>query len=94
MFTLDALTEMSEEQLLACLLPMERAVHYLPCLVVNPAAVKMLRDGKSVQDYSADGWVGCVRLHDEEAHFIGLGAIQPDGVLVTKRLLAFDSSSE
>ena len=94
MFTLDALAEMSEEQLLDCLLPMERAVHHLPCLTVNLATVKMLREGKRIENYSADGVFGCVRLHDESAHFIGLGDLQSDGALTTKRLLAFDPSFE
>ena len=87
MFTLDALVQMSEEHLDACLLPMERTVSHLPCLVLEPDRVKKLRNGQVIDDCVASSLIGSVRLHDETAHFIGLGDLLSDGKLLAKRLL-------
>lgn len=95
MFTLEALAEMSEAQLLDALLPMERAVHHLPCLTVSHEMVGQLRDGKCIERHAFQAdFSGCVRLHDPDAQFIGLGELKPEGGLVTKRLLAFNASLE
>ena len=93
MYTLDALAEMTEDQLLACLLPMERAVHHLPIIIINQTGVQKLRDGKSLEQEDLLDNIGCVRLYDENGAFIGLGESLPGGVLMTKRLLAFNSRS-
>ena len=87
MYTLDELTAKSEEDQLLCLLPMDRAVQYLPKITLNPTEVHVLRQGKVIGDYDAKGLTGCIRLYENDAQFIGLGELQADGLKV-KRLLA------
>lgn len=91
-YTLDELQAKTQEQLLDCLLPMERAVDYLPVTVLSPSEVIALRQGKVIQGKVPAASMGCVRLHDEAGCFIGLGQ-QVNGALVVKRLLTEQSVS-
>lgn len=89
MYPLDTLLGLSSDRLHQCLLPVERAVDYLPRLTLDDEAVFALRQGKTVQaaavGYSTDG----VRLYNKEAQFIGLGEWESQNVLKVKRLLGF-----
>lgn len=87
MLTIDDLQLKSAEQLIACLLPMERAVSYLPRLVITSDAAHDLRQGKTVDGVESAGITGCVLLYENDLHFIGLGELQATGHLKVKRLL-------
>lgn len=87
MYTLEELHEKTQPFLTSCLLPMERAVNYLPQLTLNSASVLALRQGKIVSNINTDEVNGYVRLYDEDHAFIGLGELQAD-VLKVKRLLS------
>ncbi len=87
MYTLDELTAMTTEQLLQCLLPVDRAVDYLPRIVLDDDAVHALRQGKLITLPESTDSTGCVRLFDNNAQFFGLGEWDAIGVLKVKRLL-------
>jgi len=90
MYNLEELQEKTSEQLLACLLPMERAVRTLPHLTLNADEIILLRQGKILSSLAfdlIDNLSGCVRLYNEAAQFIGLGDLQSSGVLQVRRLL-------
>lgn len=92
MYNMDDLQNKTATQRLACLLPMERAVSYLPVLVLNAEEILVLRQGKILTDKMNPNLnSGCIRLHDEEARFIGLGELQLSGVLTVKRLLTSEA---
>ncbi len=90
MFTVDDLKNQSDdEQRMLCLLPLDRAVSYLPRLALSEDAAQALRQGKIVNQIG-DGLVaGCVRLYQNDIDFLGLGELQDNGVLKVKRLLSF-----
>lgn len=89
MFTIDELKDKSEEQLLSCLLPLDRAVDYLPRLALNQEVVQALRQGKTVNEIGEGLTAGCVRLYENDNQFIGLGELHATGILKVKRLLNF-----
>jgi tRNA pseudouridine55 synthase len=89
MFTVDDLKNQSDEQRMSCLLPLDRAVSYLPRLVVSEDAAQALRQGKIVNEIGDGLAVGCVRLYQNDVDFFGLGELQDNGVLKVKRLLSF-----
>ncbi|MDP1603653.1 MAG: tRNA pseudouridine(55) synthase TruB [Legionella sp.] len=89
MYSLDELTSKNSEELLNCLLPLERAIDYMPVLQINDDEVIQLQQGKTLQ-YEHEQAVSCIRLRDMMDNFIGLGEVTDDGVLKVKRLLATD----
>lgn len=89
MYPLDALAVMSQTSLHQCLLPMERAVDYLPSLILHDDDVFALRQGKTVYIMETRDWTVGVRLYNNESQLIGLGEWESAGVLKVKRLLGF-----
>lgn len=87
MYTLDELDCKSVAQLFDCLLPMDRAVNYLPSLNLDHEAVQALRLGKIINQQALAGASGCYRLYGPELQFVGLGDMSSDGVLKVRRLL-------
>ncbi|WP_347252583.1 tRNA pseudouridine(55) synthase TruB [Legionella sp.] len=87
MYTLDELQQKNTAELIDCLLPMERAVNYLPRLNVSVEEVSTLRQGKRLNRANQEELKGCIRLYHNDC-FIGLGEISA-GNLSVKRLLAF-----
>ena len=87
MYTLDELMEKSSESLMQCLLPVERAIDYLPEFTLPDEAVHALKQGRAIQ-HLPDSMhaTGSVRLYDNTMQFIGLGEWD-SGVLKPKRLL-------
>ncbi len=88
MYTLEELDASSHEQLQQCLLPVDRAVNYLPEIDLDQEAVQALRQGKTVSGLAdfMDSPEG-VRLYDPEGQFIGLGEWCAAGVLKVRRLV-------
>ena len=86
MFGLDELKAMSPEQLQGCLLPVDRAVNYMPKLTLDGDAVHALRQGKTVSMPESIDSTGCVRLYEQGSLFMGLGEWDA-GILKVKRLL-------
>lgn len=86
MYGLDALAAKTPESLLQCLLPVERAVDYLPALVLDDDVALGLKQGKSIHMPNAIDASGCVRLYEQNNAFIGLGEWD-SGFLKPKRLV-------
>ena len=89
MYPLDTLQNMSLEHLHQCLLPVERAVEYLPRLLLDDDAVFALRQGKTVPATFVSDSAQGVRLYDKNNQFIGLGEWESSGILKVKRLIGF-----
>ncbi len=91
MYTLDDFQKMSISQRMDCLIPMDKAVDYLPKIILANDELTKIRQGKIVTDKIDDELIDCVRLYDEKLEFVGLGERQINGDLKAKRMLAFIS---
>lgn len=89
MYTLEELEDMSFGQKLECLIPMDKAVDYLPKIFLQESEVARLRQGLSVPGKLSELTADCVCLYDEHLQFIGLGEQDIRGDLKPKRLLSF-----
>lgn len=89
MYTLDELHEMTLAEKLDCLIPMDKAVDYLPLITLSDDEVVVIRQGRVIINKINNDEVNCVRLYDERAQFIGLGECSNNGDLKAKRLLSF-----
>lgn len=87
MYTLDDLQQQAMTELRSYLLPMERAVNYLPLIQLDAVELLALRQGKAIKG-KENGLRGEVRLYYQD-EFIGLGELREEGDLSVKRLLAF-----
>ena len=85
--TLERLEALPATQRLACLLPVDCLLSSLPELLLEPDLVRRLVNGQRGQ-IESPGSPGCVRLYDLNRRFLGLGELQPEGRLVSKRLVA------
>ncbi len=70
-----------------CLLPVDSLLSSLPELLLEPELVRRLVNGQGGQVESPEQ-CGCVRLYDLNRRFLGLGEIQSEGRLVSKRMVA------
>ena len=86
MYTLEDLSAKSSQELTDLLLPMERAVAYLPVCVVDATQETDLYNGKIIELEEVVE-AGCVRLYSGINNFIGLGDINTDNQLTVRRLL-------
>ena len=74
------------------LLPMETAVVGMPAVYIDDMSANFLRHGNPVQAYNAPS-EGSVQVFvgedetDEQAEFIGVGAINDDGLVAPKRIV-------
>ena len=92
MYSLQALTDMSPDERLQCLLPEERAVHGYPIIILKPEQIQKMHYGQTVMldaDESSE-CSGLVRLRDINNVFIGLGDLNVTGELKVKRLVVMD----
>ena len=85
--TLERLEALPTEQRLACLLPVDCLLSSLPELLLEPDLARRLVNGQWGRIESPES-SGCVRLYDLNRRFLGLGELQPEGWLVSKRLVA------
>lgn len=86
MFGLDALSQMSQDELLQLLLPVDRAVNYLPKVTLNEEQIVALRQGKTIQSIQPIDSFSDVRLYSIDNQFIGLGQWETSTILKVKRL--------
>lgn len=89
MYTLNDLEDMTLEERISCLVPMDRAVDYLKPIVLLDDEIVTIRQGKLVNKGLDVEEKNCVRLYDERSQFIGLGELHTNGDVKAKRLLAF-----
>jgi tRNA pseudouridine55 synthase len=89
MYSIEELEAMTLMQKLECLIPMDKAVVYLPSVTLLDNEVVAIRQGKEVIKKMEIGHTQCVRLYDEKSQFIGLGEYILNGVLKAKRLVSF-----
>ena len=87
MYTLDELLAKSPELLRECLLPVDRAVDYLPILTVAEDVAHALKQGRTIILLDALNNTSAVRLYDQADQFIGLGEWDISGRLSPKRML-------
>ena len=85
--TLERLEALPAEQRLACLLPVDCLLSSLPELLLEPDLARRLVNGQWGRIESPES-SGCVRLYDLNRRFLGLGELQSEGRLVSKRLVA------
>ena len=89
MYSLDELSAASEEDLLSYLLPIDRAIDYLPKIVLSEDEVKMLYQGRILEQVLPISSASpVVSLYTTENVFIGLGDISCPMQLKAKRLLS------
>ncbi|MFT4058804.1 MAG: tRNA pseudouridine(55) synthase TruB [Legionella sp.] len=88
-YTLDELESMSLVERIACLIPMDKAIDYLPSMVLADDEVWAIRQGRVVNKNLDVEGMNCVRLYNESTQFIGLGEFSTTGILKAKRLLAY-----
>lgn len=87
MFSIDELELMSAKQRLNCLIPMDKAVEYLPAITLSNEETIAIQQGKILRKDST--FSGVARLYNEKDLFIGLGEFLLDGTLKAKRLVAY-----
>ncbi len=89
MYTLEQLEEMTLQQRLDCLIPMDKAVDYLNAIFLSDDEALAIRQGRIVggKDVGIEG--DCVRLYDNQSQFIGVGILLVNGDLKAKRLVSF-----
>lgn len=90
MYTLDELHAMDASSLDSCLLPLDRAIDYMPVINLDDAELSQLRQGKILAN--TKGVPGIVRIYNNSGDFLGLGERELPDVLKVKRLLAFDQN--
>lgn len=88
MYTLDELEMMTPSEQMACLLPLERAISYMPIITLSEEDSLLLKQGRQVHHDNLQGISGAVRLHDLNARYLGVGDISVDGIVKVKRLMA------
>lgn len=86
MYSLDEILAKEYLDLLDCLLPMERAIHWIPKQFISLEISERIQAGLVIQDFHGCA-TGLVRLYVKE-EFIGLGEITRDAELKAKRLLS------
>lgn len=89
MHSLEDIMGMSESQRLDCIVPMDKAIDYLMPIQLFEDEVLFLRQGRLVNKKMDVEALACVRLYDENGHFVGVGEQQINGDIKAKRLLAF-----
>lgn len=89
MYSLEELDELSYEQKLACLLPIDKAVDYLNPLHLSADELLSLRQGKILVQRMQPSTIENVRLYDEQSCFVGLAERLISGDVKVKRLLSF-----
>ena len=87
MFSLDELQAMSEDIRITSLMPIDRAVNYLPRLAVSSFEANELYMGKIINRPFENNIIGLVRLYENDDKFIGLGEFEESNLLKVKRLL-------
>lgn len=89
MWSLERLTEKTEEQRMACILPMDRAVASLPEAYLSREEAVFLHQGQVLTKALDADFNGCVRLYQQPQSFIGIGEYHHlTQTLKAKRLLA------
>lgn len=96
MYTLPALQAIAAladfKRLSACLLPIETAVQIFPSVKLSTSAAFYLRMGQPIRTtLHVNG--SLVRLLSEDATFLGIGQVMPDGRIKPHRLLNKGSSA-
>ena len=87
MFSLDELQAMSEDIRITSLMPIDRAVNYLPRLAVSSFEANELYMGKIINRPFENNIIGLIRLYENDDKFIGLGELEESNLLKVKRLL-------
>lgn len=93
MYSLHELEAMSAIERLACLIPMDRAVSYLPQVTLSDDEVVAIRQGRVVMHKMDVDTKNYIRLYNKNMEFIGLGERNIKGDIKVKRLLSHSSLS-
>jgi tRNA pseudouridine55 synthase len=87
MVTLDQVTALADDrvELDKLLIPADTALEGFPAVELTEDEAFYLRRGHAV-GHARQGLSGLVRIYDQEARFMGIGEIQPEGAIAPKRL--------
>jgi tRNA pseudouridine55 synthase len=91
MVQLDELEDLSMDQRLSHLIPMDKAVVHFPRLDLSVDEVQVIQQGRIISGKLDNIEAKCLRLYDEKGQFMGLGEQEIKGELKAKRLLSFTS---
>lgn len=90
MYSLEQLAEMSNDERLNCLIPMDEAINYFNSLHLSDAEVLSLQQGRILNSrLPAHEYTEILRLYNETKQFIGLGERLLNGDIRVKRLLSY-----
>lgn len=84
--TVTQLQAMSDEERLACLLPVDDALQDMPSVALSSELCFFLRKGQPVFVPKAPN-AGWLRLYDKEGGLLGVGELLEDGKVAPRRLL-------
>lgn len=87
MYSIEELEQLSSDERLQCLLPVDRAIASLPQLTLEREKIRTIRQGQVLTCMSTLQQPGLIRIYDDEKNFIGLGDLG-FGELKAKRLIA------
>ncbi len=87
MVTLEQISALAEDRgaLDKLLIPADTALERFPAVELTADEAFYLRRGHPV-GHASQGLSGLVRIYDQEARFMGIGEIQPEGAIAPKRL--------
>jgi tRNA pseudouridine55 synthase len=88
--TIEQLADMSEPELLACLMNVDKPLDYLPAVILSNEQAERVLHGQAVS--TQESATGSVRLYQGMA-FLGLGEILMDGKLAPKKMFNLNIES-
>ncbi|OGV32276.1 MAG: tRNA pseudouridine(55) synthase TruB [Legionellales bacterium RIFCSPHIGHO2_12_FULL_35_11] len=94
MYTLVELESKAESELTQILLPADRAILGLRQVILSPLEVLEIFQGKVIHStIPSEQYIGLVRIYSGEMRFLGVGEINEEGWLKSKRLFIGNAAS-
>ncbi|NOT11518.1 MAG: tRNA pseudouridine(55) synthase TruB [Methylococcaceae bacterium] len=88
--TIEQLSDMGEQKLLACLIDVDKPLDYLPAVLLSSEQAERVLHGQAIN--MQESCTGSVRLYHDKA-FLGLGEILMDGKLAPKKMFNLNIES-
>lgn len=88
-YTLEQLTEMTEDERDQCLLPVDALLAHLPEIDLDEERAMFFCQGQAIWK-SGIRPMGLLRVYKKDRHFIGLGEVLGDGRVAPRRLVKFE----
>ncbi len=87
--TLQQLQKMEFEELMGCLLNVDKPLEALPVVELSTIQAKLIKFGQQIKTEQSNVVQGMVRMYSEQV-FLGLGELLLDGKLVPKKIFNLD----